>query len=70
MELFNNIHEGSGAVSVRWCIGLKAKNGYAWVFIGNNGIRSHPPTYTLIANRLLMRFMTQAMNYTMVLTKV
>ena len=58
------------AVSVRWCIGLKAKNGYAWVFIGNNGIRSHPPTYTLIANRLLMRFMTQAMNYTMVLTKV
>ena len=33
--------------------------------------QSHPPTtYTLIADRLLMRFMTQAMIYTMVLTKV
>jgi len=40
------------------------------VFIGTNGIQSHPPTYTLIADRLLMRFMTQAMIYTMVLTKV
>ena len=39
-------------------------------FVGTNGIDSHPPTYTLIADRLLMRFMTQAMVYTMVLTKV
>ena len=39
------------------------------VFVGTNGIHSHP-TYTLIADRLLMRFMTQAMIYTMVLTKV
>ena len=45
---------------------LRSKNG----FIGTIGIHSHPPTYTLIANRLLMRFMTQAMIYTMVLTKV
>ena len=40
------------------------------VFVGTNGIHSHPPTYTLIADRLLMRFMTQAMIYAMVLTKV
>jgi len=40
------------------------------VFVGINGIQSHPPTYTLIAGRLLMRFMTQAMIYTMVLTKI
>jgi len=40
------------------------------VITGTKGIQSHPPTYTLIANRLLMRFMTQAMIYTMVLTKV
>ena len=39
------------------------------IFIGTNGIQSHPPTYILIADRLLMRFMTQAMIYTMVLTK-
>ena len=38
---------------------LRSKNGYAWSFIGTNGIQSHPPTYTLIADRLLMRFMTQ-----------
>jgi len=47
-------------------------DGVKWlrlVFIGTNGIYSHPPTYTLIADRLLMRFMTQAMIYTMVLTK-
>jgi len=40
------------------------------VFVGTNGIQSHPPTYTLIADRLLMRFMTQVMIYTMVSTKV
>ena len=40
------------------------------VFVGTNGIQSHPPTYTLIADRLLMRFMTQTTIYTMVLTKV
>ena len=40
------------------------------VFIGTNGIQSHPPTYTLITARLLMRFMTQAMIYTMILNKV
>ena len=40
------------------------------VFVGTNGIQSHPPTYTLIADKLLMRFMTQTMIYTMVLTKV
>ena len=40
------------------------------VFIGTNGKQSHPPTYTLIADKLLMRFMTQTMIYTMVLTKV
>jgi len=39
-------------------------------FVGTNGIHSHPPTYTLIADRLLMRFMIQAMIYTIVLTKV
>ena len=49
---------------------LRSKNGYAWSFIGTNGIQSHPPTYTLIADRLLMRFITQTMIYTMVLTKV
>jgi len=38
--------------------------------IGTNGIQSHPPTYTQIADKLLMRFMTQAMIYTMVSTKV
>ena len=37
---------------------------------GTNSIHSHPPTYTLIADRLSMRFMTQAIIYTMVLTKV
>jgi len=40
------------------------------VFVGTNGIQSHPPTYTLIADRLLIRFMTQTMLYTVVLTKV
>ena len=40
------------------------------VFVGTNCIHSHPPTYTLIADGLLMRFMTQAMIYTMVLAKV
>ena len=40
------------------------------VFVGTNGIHSHPPTHTLIADRLLMRFMTQAIIYTMVLIKV
>ena len=40
------------------------------VFTGTKGIQSHPPTYTLIVDRLLMRFTTQAMLYTMVLTKV
>jgi len=39
-------------------------------FIGTNGMQSHPPSYTLIAERLLMRFMNQTMIYTMVLTKV
>ena len=48
---------------------LRSKNGYL-VFVGTNSIHSHFPTYTLIADRLLMRFMTQAMIYTMVLTKV
>ena len=48
---------------------LRSKNGYL-VFVGTNSIHSHLPTYTLIADRLLMRFMTQAMIYTMVLTKV
>ena len=61
------------AVSVRWCkVCLEAKMA-KWlclVFLCTNGIHSHPPTYTLIADRLLMRFMTQAMSYTMVLTKV
>ena len=49
---------------------LRSKNWLRLVFIGTNGIQSRPPTYTLIADRLLMRFMTQAMLYTMVLTKV
>ena len=40
------------------------------VFTGTKGIQSHPPTYTLRANRLLMRFMTQAMICIMVMTKV
>jgi len=40
------------------------------VFVGTNGIHSHPQTYTVIADRLLIRFMTKAMIYTMVLTKV
>ena len=38
--------------------------------IGTNGIQSHPPTYTLIADRQLMRFITQAPIYTMALTEV
>ena len=49
---------------------LRSKNWLRLVFIGTKGIQSRPPTYTLIADRLLMRFMTQAMLYTMVLTKV
>jgi len=36
-------------------------DGVKYVFIGTNGIQSPPPTYTLIADKLLMRFMTQAM---------
>ena len=40
------------------------------VFVGTNGIHSHPPTYTTTADRLLMRFMTEVMIYTIVLTKV
>ena len=38
------------------------------VFIGTNGIQSQLPAYTLIANRLLMRFMTQAMIYIVIFT--
>ena len=46
---------------------LRSKNWLRLVFIGTNGIQSHPPTY---ADRLLMKFMTQTVIYTMVLTKV
>ena len=42
---------------------LRSKNGYAWSFIGTNGIQSHPPTYTLIADRLLMRFHWRIQGY-------
>ena len=50
--------------------GVKYGGWLCLVFIGTNGIQSHPPAYTLIANWLLMRFLTQAMIYTMALTKV
>jgi len=53
------------AVSVKYM--LKSKNDRL-VFIGTNSIQS--PTNILIADKLLMRFMTQTMIYTMVLTKV
>ena len=40
------------------------------VFIGTNGIVTPSNIHTNIAARLLMRFKTQAMIYTMVLTEV
>ena len=49
---------------------LRSKKWLHLVFIGTNGIQSQPATYTLIADKLLMRFMTQTIIYTMVLTKV
>ena len=49
---------------------LRSKKWLRLVFIGTNGMQSQPATYTLIADKLLMRFMTQTIIYPMVLTKV
>ena len=48
---------------------LTSKIWLCLVFIGTNGIVT-PSNNTLIADRLLMRFMTQEIIYTMVLTSI
>ena len=46
---------------------LTSWDGYTW---SSQALMAYSPTYKLIADRLLMRFITQGMINTMVLTKV
>ena len=67
MELFNDINGDSGGYLHQLVISISLQRRLATVgFTGTNGIQSHPPTHRIIANRLLMIFMTYTMHLIMV----
>jgi len=59
VELFNDIYGDSGGYLHQMISSISLQRRLATVgFTGTNGIQSHPPIHRIIANRLLIIFMT------------
>jgi len=66
MELFNDIHGGLEGYLRQMVSSIGLQRLATVGFTGTNSIQSHPPTHRIIANRLLMIFMTYTMHLIMV----
>ena len=67
MELFNGIHGDSGGYLCQTVSSISLQMLATVGFTGSNGKQSHPPTYQIVANRLLMIFMTDTICLIMVI---
>jgi len=67
IELFNDIHGDSGGYLHQPISSISIQRRLAIVgFTGTNGTQSHPPIHRIIANWLLMIFMTYTIRLIMV----